>query len=77
MNDNAADTFRVAEQDDHGDPVRCSYCPRDVKRVVVLPLSDPPERILAANDDERWLGLCAHCVLKMARALARAEGLSP
>lgn len=67
----AADNFRVVEHDDHGEAVRCSYCLRDVKRVVVLPL----ERIRAANDgDDRWLGLCAYCVLEMAPALARAEG---
>lgn len=74
MNDNAADTFRVAEQDDHGDPVHCSYCPRDVKRVVVLLLSDQSEWIPATDGDARWLGLCAYCVLEMARALGRAEG---
>ena len=78
MNDNAAaDSFRVITHDDHGEPARCSYCPREVKRVVVLPLTGRPEleeRIRAADGDELWLGLCAYCVLEMARALARAEG---
>ena len=73
MNDNAVDTFRVIEHDDHGAPVRCSYCPREVKRVVVLPLTGRlPLR--ASDSDDMWLGLCAYCVLAMARALGRAEG---
>lgn len=59
-----ADSFRVIEHDDYGKPVRCSYCPRDVKRVVVLPLTDA----------ETWLGVCSYCVLEMARSLARAQG---
>ena len=77
MNDNVADSFRVIEHDDHGQPARCSYCVRGAKRVVVLPLTDRPEleeQIHAADGDERWLGLCAYCVLELARALARAEG---
>lgn len=77
MNDNVTDSFRVIEHDDYGKPVRCSYCARDVKRVVVLPLTDRPEleeRIRAANGEELWMGLCAYCVLELAKALARAEG---
>ena len=79
MNDNAAaaDSFRVIEHDDHGEPARCSGCTRDVKRVVVVPLTYRPEleeRIRAADGDELWMGLCAYCVLAMARALAKAEG---
>ena len=73
MNDNAVDSFRVIEHDDHGAPVRCSYCPREVKRVVVLPLTGQLE-LRAPDGDDRWLGLCAYCVLAMARALGRAEG---
>lgn len=60
----SADSFRVVERDDYGKPVRCSYCSRAVKRVVVLPLTD----------DETWLGVCPYCVLEMARSLARAQG---
>lgn len=76
MNDNV-DNFRVVSQDDYGKLVRCSGCPREVKRVVVLPLTHRPElevRISATDGEDLWLGLCAHCLLGMARALARAEG---
>ena len=69
--------FRVITHDDHGAPVRCSYCSRGVKRVVVLPLTVQPgleERIRAADGDELWMGLCAYCLLEMARAFACAEG---
>ena len=70
--------FRVIAADDHGEPVRCSYCARGVKHVVVLPLTSPglEERSRAADGEELWMGLCAYCVLEMARALARAEGPS-
>lgn len=67
----AADSFRVIEHDDYGKPVRCSYCSRAVKRVVVLPLTDRPELEAAS---EMWLGVCPYCVLEMARSLARAQG---
>lgn len=76
----AADNFRVITQDDHGESARCSYCARGAKRVVVLPLTGRPEleeRIRAADGEELWVGLCAYCVLEMARALARAEGKLP
>lgn len=76
MNDHI-DSFRVIGQDDHGQPVRCSGCPREVKRVVVLPLTYRPEleqRLRASDGEELWMGLCAHCLLAMAKALARAEG---
>ena len=76
----AADTFRVIAQDDHGEPVRCSYCARGVKHVVVLPITVRPEleeRIRAADGGELWMGLCAYCVLAMATALARAEEKLP
>lgn len=72
--------FRVISQDDHGEPVHCSYCTRDAKHVVVLPLTDRPELekwIRAADGEELWVGLCAYCVLAMAKALAHAEGASP
>ena len=76
MNDNAP-VFRVVEHDDHGASVRCSYCPREVQRVVVLRLTGRPEiaePVSAVDGGELWVGLCAYCVLEMARALARAEG---
>ena len=76
MNDNV-DIFRVIEHDDHGAPARCSFCSRAVKRVVAVPLADridPPDQLRSAD---MWLGLCAYCVLEMARALARAEGKLP
>ena len=79
MNDNV-DIFRVIEHDDHGAPARCSYCPREVKRVVVVPLEhrlDQPEQRRSVDSGDLWLGLCAYCVLEMARALARAEGKLP
>ncbi len=75
----SADSFRVIGKDDHGEPVRCSYCARDVARVAVLPLTGRPEledRIRAADGEELWVGLCAYCVLAMAKALAKAEGVA-
>ena len=72
-----ADTFDVISKDDHGEPARCSFCARDVPRVVVLPLTGCPElkyRIVALDGAGLWVGLCAYCVLAMAKALARAEG---
>ena len=76
----ASDNFRVIAQDDRGEPVCCSYCARGVKHVVVLPITVRPEleeRIRAADGGELWMGLCAYCVLAMAKALARAEGRLP
>jgi hypothetical protein len=70
-------SFEVISEDVHGQPVRCSYCSRGAPRVVVLPLVD---RSASDNDnsappsDEAWLGVCAYCVLDMARALQKAEG---
>lgn len=72
------DNFAVISEDDHGDPVHCSFCTRDMKHVVVLPIIDRPEledRIRSADGEELWMCLCAYCVLAMARALARAEGV--
>lgn len=72
----APDNFRVIARDDHGQPARCSYCARGAKRVVVLPLTDRPgleARIAAADGNQLWLGLCAYCVLDMAKALQAAE----
>ena len=37
-------------------------------------LAELEERFRAANGEELWMGLCAHCLLAMAKALARAEG---
>ncbi len=73
----ANDNFRVIAHDDRGQPARCSYCARGAKRVVVLPLAGRPEleaRIRAADGgDDLWLGLCAFCVLDMAKTLQAAE----
>lgn len=70
--------FDVISHDMHGAPVSCSYCSRAIKRVVVLPLPVPP--VLAANSnaaddaaDDAWLGVCAYCVLAMAKALQAAD----
>ena len=71
-------TFEVISEDVHGDAVRCSYCERGAPRVVVLPLvtgklGDPAH----VTEDDRWLGMCAYCVLDMARALQKAGDESP
>jgi hypothetical protein len=58
--------FEVISQDDHGGSVRCSYCARGMKHVVVLALEDRG----CVGEERR---LCAYCVLEMARALQRAE----
>jgi len=66
-------TFHVITQDDHGEPVRCSYCVRRTPRVVVLPLTQRPEldeRLAGSDGDELWIGLCAGCVRLMTEALA-------
>ncbi len=66
--------FRVISQDVHGAPVRCSFCARGVPRVVVLPFTRRPEleeRIAESDGEELWVGLCAYCVLAMAKALAQ------
>jgi hypothetical protein len=80
VNVNAADNFHVIAQDVHGRPVCCSYCARGVKHVVVLPITDRPgsaHLARAADGEELWMGLCAYCVLAMAKALARAEEKRP
>ena len=76
MNDNA-DIFRVIEHDDHGAPARCSFCSHEVKRVVAISLADRLDQPAPHRSADMWLGLCAYCVLKMARTLARAEGKLP
>ena len=71
--------FEVISQDVHGDPVSCSFCTRRVPIVVVLPLTRRPaldDRITESEDEQLWLGLCAYCVLGMARALARNSNQS-
>lgn len=71
--------FEVISQDVHGEPVRCSYCARGVPRVVILPLTQRPEleeRLRASDGDVLWVGLCAYCVLAMARALAQNSNAS-
>lgn len=73
----AVDNFRVIAADDRGEPVRCSYCARGVKHVVALPITIRPEleeRLRAADGEGLWMGLCAYCVLAMAKELACAEG---
>lgn len=65
-------SFDVISHDMHGDPVGCSYCTRPVKKVVVLPLT--PLVAANSNGSDNWLGVCAHCVLAMAKALQAAEG---
>lgn len=70
-------SFEVISRDSDGDPVRCSHCARGMEHVVVLPLTERPEledRIRTTNGEELWIGLCAYCVLAMARALADARG---
>ena len=66
--------FEVLARDVNGNPVECSYCDRPIKRVVALPLAPS----IASNsndtsDTDRWLGVCAYCVLAMAKALQAAE----
>ena len=65
-------SFEVISHDMHGDPVRCSYCTRPVKKVVVMPLPSVHE-VANSNSDDAWLGVCAYCVLAMAKALQAAE----
>jgi len=65
--------FEVISQDAHGAPARCSYCAREVPCVVVLPLTGRPEleeKIEPPAGEGLWMGLCAYCVLAMAKALA-------
>ena len=66
-------TFEVISEDVHGDPVRCSYCTRGAPHVVALGLPI----VAGTSTNDLWLGLCAYCVLDMARALQRAEGKQP
>ncbi|HSX22342.1 MAG TPA: hypothetical protein VLE97_06155 [Gaiellaceae bacterium] len=72
--------FEVIWHDVHGAPVRCSYCERSAENVVVLPLTDRPgteKPLLSRDGDDMWLGLCAYCVLDMAKALQRAREAKP
>lgn len=69
--------FEVISEDVHGESVRCSFCARSVPCVVILPLTQRPEleeRLRASDGDALWVGLCAYCVLAMAKALARHSG---
>ena len=73
-------TFRVITRNDDGTPARCSYCARAVTHVAVLPLEQRPEleeRIRVGLSGEMWVGLCAHCVLVIAKALAAAAQAVP
>ena len=69
-----AANFRVIAADDPGDLVRCSYCERGMKHIVLVPLVT---YIASADGDALGVGFCAYCVLAMANALAAAEGTSP
>jgi hypothetical protein len=72
--------FEVIGHDANGQPVRCSYCARGAKHVVVLPLTTRPgldEPFTSPDGTPLWAGLCAHCVLDMAKALADAQGQLP
>lgn len=40
----------------------------------VISIADLEDRIQITDGEDLWLGLCAYCVLAMARALAYAEG---
>ena len=69
-------SFRVISHDVQGDPARCSRCSRDARRVVVLPIEDRPGstgQVIVVDGGTRWLGVCAYCVLDMARAFQVAE----
>ena len=68
--------FEVLSEDVAGKPACCSYCERGATRVVVLPLTEHVlgERPSDSDDGRRWIGLCAYCVLDMAKALQKAEG---
>ena len=71
-------SFEVISQDVHGDPVSCSFCTRLVPIVVVIPLtrlSELDQRV-ESDGEQLWLGLCAYCVLGMARAFARNSNQS-
>ena len=69
--------FEVLSEDVAGKPACCSYCDRGATSVVVLPLTEQAgleERLPDVDGGQRWLGLCAYCVLDMARALQKAGG---
>lgn len=70
-----APNFDVLAADDRNEPTFCSTCARSARHLVVVPLKWCPGLDLRAPDgDELWMGLCAYCVLAMAKALAAAEG---
>ena len=71
MSDADVHTFEVMSRDVHGDPVRCSFCVRFVPCVVVL------HRISEPDGSDLWMGVCAFCVLAMARALAANTNEGP
>jgi hypothetical protein len=80
MREVVSDNFRTISVDDHGEPARCSYCSRGMTRVVVLPLTRRPEledHVQGADSEELWVGLCAYCVLGMAKALQKGEDKRP
>ena len=72
--------FEVIAHDVHGAPVHCSYCERGAENVVVLPLTNRPGSqvpLIAGAGEDLWLGLCAYCVLDMAKALQRTREAKP
>ena len=72
--------FTLMSHDAHGEPVRCSYCERRPDNVVVVPLTNQPgvqTPLVSHNGEELWLGLCAYCVLDMAKALQAAREAKP
>lgn len=72
--------FEVMSHDVHGAPVCCSYCERGADRVAVLPLTNRPglePALRSADGDDLWLGLCAYCVLDMAKALQKEREATP
>ena len=70
-----APSFDVMTHDVHGASVCCSHCDRPVPCVVVLPIAQRPsssdQSPVATEGGPFWIGLCAYCVLAMARALAQ------
>lgn len=74
-----ASRFEVISADEYS--MRCSFCSRVVKRVVALRCPQQASRVVASDPEleDRFalsgqLGLCAYCVLEMAKTLAAAEG---
>lgn len=72
--------FEVISHDSNGQPARCSFCAHVVTHVVVVPLTTRPgldESLTSFDGTPLWAGLCAQCLLDMAKALERAKGQLP